>query len=63
MVHGKRKQVKIMEYNQQKVYLQTRLRNLKRKYSKVVQHADFAEEAIELKAEIDGIERDLNNLQ
>ena len=64
MVHGKRKQVnKTMEYNQQKVYLQTRLRNLKRKYSKVVQHADFAEEAIELKAEIDGIERDLNNLQ
>ena len=52
-----------MEYNQQKVYLQTRLRNLKRKYSKVIQHADFAEEAIELKAEIDGIERDLNNLQ
>ena len=64
MVHGKRKQVnKTMEYNQQKVYLQTRLRNLKRKYSKVIQHADFAEEAIELKAEIDGIERDLNNLQ
>ena len=62
MVHGKRTG-EIMEYNQQKVYLQTRLRNLKRKYSKVVQHADFAEEAIELKAEIDGIERDLNNLQ
>ncbi len=48
---------------EKKVYLETRLRNLKRKYSKVIQHADFAEEAIELKAEIDGIERDLNNLQ
>ena len=46
-----------------KVLLETRLRNLKRKYAKIIQHADFAEEAIELKAEIDGIERDLNNLQ
>ena len=50
-----------MDYNQKKVFLQTRLRNLKRKYTKVVQHADFAEEAIELKADIDAIERELNS--
>ena len=47
----------------EKVLKETRLRNLKRRYSKVVQHADFAEEAIELKAEIDGIEREIQNLQ
>lgn len=50
-----------MENNQKKIFLQTKLRNLKRKYSKMVQYADLNEEAIELKAEIDGIERDLNS--
>lgn len=50
-----------MEYNERKVYLQTKLRNLKRKYSKVIQHADLGEQAIELKAEIDSIERELNS--
>lgn len=48
-----------MEYNEKTVYLQTRLRNLKRKYAKLVQHGDLAEEAIELKADIDQIEREL----
>lgn len=46
-----------------KVLLETRLRNLKRKYAKVIQHADLGEQAIELKAEIDGIEREIQNLQ
>ena len=50
-----------MKYNERKVYLQTKLRNLKRKYSKVIQHADLGEQAIELKAEIDSIERELNS--
>ena len=50
-----------METNQKKVYLQTRLRNLKRKYAKISQHPDLNIEAIELKAEIDGIERELNS--
>ena len=36
-----------------------KLRNLKRKYAKMIQHADLLEECIELKAEIDGIEREL----
>ena len=52
-----------MNDRERKAFLKSKLRNLKRKYTKIIQHADFAEEAIELKAEIDGIERDLNNLQ
>ena len=50
-----------MENNQKKIFLQTKLRNLKRKYAKRIQHSDLNEEAIELKAEIDGIERELNS--
>ena len=46
---------------EQKVYVQTRLRNLKRKYAKVSKHADLTEQAIELKAEIDYIKRQLNS--
>ena len=44
---------------ERRTLLETRLRNLKRKYSKVIQHADLGEEAIELKSQIDGIERQL----
>lgn len=50
-----------MKYNERKVYLQTKLRNLKRKYAKIIQHADLGEEAIEIKCEIDAIERELNS--
>ena len=50
-----------MNDKERKVYLETRLRNLKRKYAKIIQHADLGEEAIELKAEIDSIERTLNS--
>ena len=50
-----------MKTNQKKVYLQTRLRNLKRKYAKIAAHADLGEQAIELKADIDAIERELNS--
>ena len=50
-----------MNTNQEKVYLETRLRNLKRKYAKIAAHADLGEQAIELKAEIDGIERELQS--
>jgi len=37
----------------------TRLRNLKRKYAKMIQHSNLIEECIELKSEIDGLEREL----
>lgn len=45
-----------------KILLETRLRNLKRKYAKVIQHSDLIEEAIDLKADIDSIEKELNSL-
>ena len=50
-----------MTDKEREVFLRTKLRNLKRKYAKVRQHADLGEEAIELKSQIDGIERELNS--
>lgn len=38
-----------MNAKETKVFKETKLRNLKRKYAKIVQHADLNEEAIELK--------------
>jgi hypothetical protein len=35
---------------------QIHLRNLKRKYSKIIQHADITDEAIKIKKEIDTLE-------
>ena len=46
---------------ERKTLLETRLRNLKRKYAKVIQHSDLKEDAIELKCEIDSIKRELNS--
>ena len=50
-----------MQVDERKTYLKVKLRNLKRKYAKIKEHADLGEEAIELKAEIDNIERKLNS--
>ena len=50
-----------MNPREEKVYKETRLRNLKRRYAKVIQHHDLFEEAIELKADIDQLERELNS--
>lgn len=52
-----------MNDKQLKVLKETRLRNLKRRYAKLMQHADLKEEAIQVKAEMDGLERDLQYLQ
>lgn len=49
----------VLSDKEQKTLKKTRLRNLKRKYAKMIQHPDLLEECIELKAEIDGIEREL----
>jgi hypothetical protein len=46
---------------ERKALLNARLRNMKRKYARIIQHAELGEQAIELKAEIDGIERELNS--
>ena len=50
-----------MNDRERKAYLKAKLRNLKRKYSKVIQHSDLMEETIELKADIDALERELNS--
>jgi hypothetical protein len=44
---------------EEKFLKETRLRNLKRKYSKIVQHADLMEYASEIKSEIDALESEL----
>ena len=51
----------VLSDKEQKVLKETKLRNLKRKYAKMIQHADLLEDCIELKAEIDGLERELNS--
>ena len=50
-----------MSNRERKAMLKARLRNLKRKYAKISQHADLGEEAIEIKADIDAIERELSS--
>ena len=45
----------------ERVYLQTRLRNLERKYAKVVQHADLLEYSLEIETEINDIKKELQS--
>lgn len=45
-----------MDENQERVFIETKLRNLKRKYSKLIQHSDLTDEAIEVKNEIEVLE-------
>ena len=44
-----------------RVYLQTRLRNLERRYAKMLQHADLLAETEEIGAEIKAIRNELNS--
>ena len=53
--------IMVLTEKEQRVYKETKLRNLKRKYAKMRQHADLLEECIELKADIDSLERELNS--
>lgn len=39
---------------------QARIRNLKRKYSKLIQRPEMIEECIDLKSDIDALERELS---
>ena len=50
-----------MDERERKVYLGAKLRNLKRKYAKLIQHSDLVEEALEIKREIDTIDHELNS--
>ena len=49
-----------MNEKELKVYNETKLRNLKRKYARMIQHSDLVEDCIDLKCEIDSLERELN---
>ena len=55
------KSLKVMTLNnmETKVFLETRLRNLKRKNAKLSQHAEFAEEYLQIETEIQDIEEQL----
>ena len=52
-----------MEDRERKVLLETKLRNLKRKYARIVQHSSLVQEALELKKEIDEIDTQITKLQ
>ena len=52
-----------MEDREKKTYLKAKLRNLKRKYAKVIRHSDLIEEAIELKSEIDAIDKEIKFME
>lgn len=45
-----------MDKQEKIVFLETRLRNLKRKYSRVKEHPDLTDTALELHREIETIE-------
>ena len=49
----------VLSENERRVLNETRLRNLKRRYAKVIQIPELTEEAIELKADIDALEKQL----
>jgi len=51
----------MMNDRERKVYLEAKLRNLKRKFSKLIQHSDLLQETLEIKKEIDKIENELNS--
>ena len=50
----------MLSEKEQRVLKETRLRNLKRKYSKLIQHADLTPEAEKIQHEIQTIENELN---
>ena len=61
MVDAEQEQVISMNAKERRVYLKAKLNNLKRKYAKLIQHSDLLSEALEIKHEIDAIEKELNS--
>lgn len=59
MVPCKLKQVIVLNNRETKVFLETRLRNLKRKNAKLSQCAEFAQEYLQIETEIQDIEEQL----
>ena len=58
MVDEQQKQVIRMD-DAEKVYLETRIRNLERKYARLTQHADLTDMASEIKTEINNLKSKL----
>lgn len=52
-----------MNERERKTLLEVKLRNLKRKYAKLIQHSSLVQEALEIKCEIDEIENQITELQ
>ena len=52
-----------LTHKERKTLKKTRLRNLKRKYAKMIQHSDLEEECIELKCDIDSLEREIKAMK
>lgn len=50
----------MLSERESRVLKETRLRNLKRKHAKLIQHADLADEASDVKKEIDCLEKELS---
>ena len=48
---------------ERKALLNARLRNMKRRYSKMRMHHDLIDETIDLKADIDALQREIDQLQ
>lgn len=52
-----------MTPEQEKTYLETRLRNLKRKYSRLIQHPDLMEETLETKNQINNTVKEIETIK
>ena len=52
--------IMVLSEKEVRVYKETRLRNLKRKYSKLIQYPEFIDDCTLLKTEIDGLEKELS---
>ena len=51
-----------MNDKEKKVLLETRLRNLKKSYARMIQHPEMVEQCIELKADIDYCKKELEQI-
>ncbi|MBQ2832901.1 hypothetical protein [Methanobrevibacter sp.] len=52
-----------MNLKEEKVYMKTKIRNLKRKHAKLIQHAELIDETLEVEKEIQSYEKQLEMLQ
>lgn len=50
-----------MTPNERKVYLETRIRNLERRFAKMIAHADLVDESLVIKSEIDSLKLELDS--